>query len=39
VNYTDDTSVLVKPRSGGIGARMGISWIRGTYVEMEELTQ
>jgi len=37
VNYTDDTAPLVQPRTGGINARMGISWIRGTYVSPTEL--
>ena len=32
VNYTDDTAPLVQPRTGGINARMGISWIRVTYL-------
>ena len=37
VNYTDDTAPLVQPRTGGVNARMGISWIRGTYVSPTEL--
>lgn len=37
VNYTDDTAPLVKPGEGGGNARMGISWIRGTFVNPDEL--
>lgn len=37
VNYTDDTVPLVQPRTGGGNARMGISWIRGTYVSPTDL--
>jgi len=37
VNYTDDTAPLVRPGAGGVNARMGISWIRGTYLSPAEL--
>ena len=37
VNYTDDAAPLVQPRTGGINARMGIGWIRGTYVSPTDL--
>ena len=37
VNYTDDTAPLVQPGTGGGNARMGISWIRGTYVSPADL--
>jgi hypothetical protein len=37
VNYTDDTAPLVQPGAGGVNARMGVSWIRGTYVSADDL--
>jgi hypothetical protein len=37
VNYTDDTAPAVEPNAGGVGARMGVSWLRGTYLSRHEL--
>ncbi len=37
VNYTDDTAPLVRPGAGGGDARMGIAWLRGTYLSPRDL--
>jgi hypothetical protein len=37
VNYTDDTAPPVQPGVGGVNARMGISWLRGTYLSPADL--
>lgn len=37
VNYTDDTARPVKPGAGGAAARMGVSWLRGTYLRSSDL--